>query len=144
LCTSNSVGVVHSETIPRAGRSFRLRPAILDMAPSVSLPGVLLPCGCVHGYPCDSPLFCSDGLTVARDARDEEFGLEGLERVRLEYLDAAPLELLEHVFSAIDAFSGDTRQWDNMTAAVFHYAQPSRKTRTAIPLQTGHSVDDSN
>lgn len=72
-----------------------------------------------HG---DSLLFCSDGLTEARNAGDEEFGVEGLQRVCLANLNAAPLDLLEHVFSAIQTFSRNTRQWDDMTAAVFHYA----------------------
>ena len=70
----------------------------------------------------DSLLFCSDGLTEARNVADEEFGVEGLERGCLANLNAAPLELLEHVSSAIQTFSRNTRQWDDMTAAVFHYA----------------------
>lgn len=71
-----------------------------------------------HG---DSLLFCSDGLTEARDENDEEFGVEGLQKVCAENATATPLELLEQVFSAIQAFSRGTRQWDDMTAAAFHY-----------------------
>ncbi|HTP68024.1 MAG TPA: SpoIIE family protein phosphatase [Dongiaceae bacterium] len=71
-----------------------------------------------HG---DSLLFCSDGLTEARNVAEEEFGLEGLEQVCLENLNASPLDLLQHVFSAVQEFSRNTRQWDDMTAAVFHY-----------------------
>ncbi|HVM74527.1 MAG TPA: SpoIIE family protein phosphatase [Candidatus Saccharimonadales bacterium] len=71
----------------------------------------------------DSLLFCSDGLTEARDAKEEEFGVEGLQGVCARNAKAAPLDLLEQVFSAVQAFSRETRQWDDMTAAVFHYAQ---------------------
>ena len=73
--------------------------------------------------PGDSLLFCSDGLTEAWNSHDEEFGVEGLQKVCVENAKAAPLDLLEQVFSAVQAFSRETRQWDDMTAAVFHYAQ---------------------
>lgn len=71
-----------------------------------------------HG---DSVFFCSDGLTEARDIRDEEFGVERVAEFCAEHATASPLDLLEHAFSAIQAFSRNTRQWDDMTAAVFHY-----------------------
>ena len=73
--------------------------------------------------PGDSLRFCSDGLTEARNSNDEEFGIEGLQKVCVENAEAAPLDLLEHVFWAVQAFSRETRQWDDMTAAVFYYAQ---------------------
>lgn len=72
-----------------------------------------------HG---DSLLFCSDGLTEARDARDEEFGVGRLQKICAQNSAATPLDLLEQAFSEIQRFSQDTRQWDDMTAAVFHYA----------------------
>ena len=59
-----------------------------------------------HG---DSLLFCSDGLAEARNMKDQEFGMEGLEKVCLEKVASSPLDLLEHVFSAIHGFSCDTR-----------------------------------
>ena len=72
-----------------------------------------------HG---DSLLFCSDGLTEARDAEDEEFGVERLQELCARNAGASPLDLLEQVFGGIQTFSRDMRQWDDMTAAVFHYA----------------------
>jgi len=40
--------------------------------------------------------------------------------VCMENAEASPLDLLEQVFSATQRFSRETRQWDDMTAAVFH------------------------
>ena len=72
-----------------------------------------------HG---DSLLFCSDGLTEARNIADEEFGIAGLEEICLRNIQASPLELLEQVFTALQKFSRNMRQWDDMTAAVLHYS----------------------
>ena len=72
-----------------------------------------------HG---DSLLFCSDGLTEARNVTDDEFEVEGLARVCALNANAAPLDLLEQVLGVVQTFSRNTRQWDDMTAAVFHYS----------------------
>jgi len=71
-----------------------------------------------HG---DSLLFCSDGLTEARNADEEEFGIEGLQEICRMNAGASPLALLEKVFTEIQTFSRGTRQWDDMTASVFHF-----------------------
>ncbi|HXY00153.1 MAG TPA: SpoIIE family protein phosphatase [Candidatus Limnocylindrales bacterium] len=72
--------------------------------------------------PGDSLLFCTDGLTDARNVHDGEFGLDGLQDVCKRHSGESPLDLLGHVFSAIQEFTGLCRQWDDMTAAVFHYS----------------------
>jgi len=72
--------------------------------------------------PGDSILFCTDGLTDARNVHGQEFELEGLRDVCRRHAGEAPIELLNHVFSAIQEFSKHCRQWDDMTAAVLHYA----------------------
>lgn len=72
--------------------------------------------------PGDSLLFCSDGLTEARSIRDEEFGLDGLQDVCRRHAGETPLDLLVHVFAAIQEFTAQCRQWDDMTATVFHYS----------------------
>jgi len=72
--------------------------------------------------PDDSILFCTDGLTDARNVHGQEFELEGLRDVCRRHAGEAPIELLNHVFSAIQEFSKYCGQWDDMTAAVLHYA----------------------
>lgn len=70
----------------------------------------------------DSLLFCTDGVTDARNLQDEEFGLERLQAVCQRHSGSIPLDLLGSVFYAVQEFTRDCRQWDDMTAAVFHYA----------------------
>ncbi|HKI11989.1 MAG TPA: SpoIIE family protein phosphatase [Candidatus Acidoferrum sp.] len=72
--------------------------------------------------PGDSILFCTDGLTDARNVQGQEFELEGLQEVCRRHAGEAPIELLNHVFAAIQEFSKSCGQWDDMTAAVLHYA----------------------
>jgi serine phosphatase RsbU (regulator of sigma subunit) len=69
--------------------------------------------------PGDSVLFCSDGLTEARNLHDQ-FGLAGIQDVCRRFSGDIPLDLLAHIFSAIEEFTADCRQWDDMTATVFH------------------------
>ncbi len=71
--------------------------------------------------PGDSVLFCTDGLTEARNRRGEEFELEGLQEVCKKYREASPLELLGHIFSALEEFTRECKQWDDMTATIFHF-----------------------
>jgi phosphoserine phosphatase RsbU/P len=72
--------------------------------------------------PGDSLLFCTDGLTEARNIQDREFGLEGLQEVCRLHSCEPPLDLLVHVFAALQDFTRNCRQWDDMAAAVFHYS----------------------
>lgn len=68
----------------------------------------------------DSLLFCTDGLTEARNTADLEFEVEGVQEVCRGNLEARPIELLGRVFAAIATFTTGCRQWDDMTAAAFH------------------------
>jgi len=70
----------------------------------------------------DSVLFCSDGLTEARNIHDQEFGLDGLQDVCRRFSGEVPLNLLAHLFSAIEEFTRPCRQCDDMTATIFHYS----------------------
>lgn len=72
--------------------------------------------------PGDSVLFFTDGLSDARNALDQEFGVDGILDVCSRHLGESPLDLLGHLFSAIQDFTVDCRQWDDMTAAYFHLA----------------------
>lgn len=75
--------------------------------------------------PGDSLVFCTFGLTAARNLRDEEFELDGIKDICLKHAADSPIDLLNHLFSAIQDFSRDCRQWDDMTAAVLHFAPSS-------------------
>jgi phosphoserine phosphatase RsbU/P len=72
--------------------------------------------------PGDSLLFFTDGLSDARNIDDHEFGVEGIEEVCRRYAGESPLELLNHLFSTIQDFTANCKQWDDMTAAYFHFA----------------------
>ncbi|HET6930349.1 MAG TPA: SpoIIE family protein phosphatase [Candidatus Acidoferrum sp.] len=72
--------------------------------------------------PGDSLLFFTDGLTDARNTRDQDFGIEGIQDVCRRHAGESPLDLLGHLFSAIQDFTTNCKQWDDMTAAYFHFA----------------------
>ncbi len=72
--------------------------------------------------PGDSILFFTDGLTDARNVHEEDFDLEGVKRICQKHAGGCPIELLGHIFRAIEIFSADCYQFDDMTAAVFHYS----------------------
>jgi len=73
--------------------------------------------------PGDSVIFCSDGLTEARNIHEQEFGLAGIQDVCRRFSGDAPLDLLGHIFSAIEEFTRQDRQCDDMTATIFHYSR---------------------
>ncbi|HUL33735.1 MAG TPA: SpoIIE family protein phosphatase [Candidatus Eisenbacteria bacterium] len=72
--------------------------------------------------PGDSVLFCTDGLTDARNLHEEEFGIDGIRDVCRRHAGETPLDLLGQLFRAIQKFSANCKQWDDMTAAFFHFA----------------------
>jgi sigma-B regulation protein RsbU (phosphoserine phosphatase) len=72
--------------------------------------------------PGDSLLFFTDGLTDARNLRDQDFGVEGIQEVCRRHDGESPLDLLGHLFSTIQDFTASCKQWDDMTAAYFHFA----------------------
>jgi sigma-B regulation protein RsbU (phosphoserine phosphatase) len=72
--------------------------------------------------PDDSLLFFTDGLSDARNLHDQEFGVEGIQDVCRRHAGESPLDLLNHLFSSIQDFTASCKQWDDMTAAYFHFA----------------------
>ncbi len=72
--------------------------------------------------PGDSLLFFTDGLSDARNIHEQEFGVEGIQDVCRRRAGETHLDLLRHLFSAIQDFTTDCKQWDDMTAAYFHFA----------------------
>jgi sigma-B regulation protein RsbU (phosphoserine phosphatase) len=72
--------------------------------------------------PGDSLLFFTDGLSDARNLQDQEFGVEGIQDLCRRHAGESPLDLLGHLFLAIQDFTASCKQWDDMTAAYFHFA----------------------
>jgi phosphoserine phosphatase RsbU/P len=99
---------------------------LLEVAgvPPGLLPGVAYDELSVQLEPGDSVLFCTDGVTEARNAQDVEFGTVRLQELCCSCYSNTPLVALEHIFSALEEFTGNCRQWDDMTATVFHYGVP--------------------
>lgn len=75
--------------------------------------------------PQDSILFFTDGLSDARNLQDKEFEIAGLRELCQIHAGECRIELLGHIFNALQDFTTNCRQWDDMTAAVFHY-EPAR------------------
>jgi phosphoserine phosphatase RsbU/P len=73
----------------------------------------------------DSVLFFTDGITDARNARDEEFGSKRLLALCEAHRDLSPNELLEEIFSCIGSFTKGQEQYDDMAAAVIRVS-PTR------------------
>jgi serine phosphatase RsbU (regulator of sigma subunit) len=67
-------------------------------------------------------LFYTDGLTDARNGQQAEFEAEGLQQVCGSLVGNSPREFLGHIFSTVQKFMGDCRQFDDMTAAILHYS----------------------
>jgi sigma-B regulation protein RsbU (phosphoserine phosphatase) len=72
--------------------------------------------------PGDSVLFCTDGITDAFDRDGEQFGVERLQELCRDHRHLSPTELLGKVFSAVEDFSRDREQHDDMAAALFLYS----------------------
>jgi phosphoserine phosphatase RsbU/P len=67
--------------------------------------------------PGDSLLFFTDDLSDARNIRDQDFGIKGIEEVCRRHARESPPDLLGHLFSAIQDFNTNCKQRDDMTAA---------------------------
>jgi phosphoserine phosphatase RsbU/P len=101
---------------------------LLEIAgiPPGLFPGVTYDEFSLQLQPGDSVVFCTDGLTEARNLHDHEFGTERLRDLFRFHSADTPLDLLGHTFESLEQFTSQCRQWDDMTATVFHYLSPSR------------------
>ena len=66
----------------------------------------------------------TDGVSEATDAEEEQFGNERILAALNKDPDAAPKELLQNVRAAIDEFTGDAPQFDDITMIGFTYIGP--------------------
>jgi sigma-B regulation protein RsbU (phosphoserine phosphatase) len=71
--------------------------------------------------PGDSVLFCTDGITDALNIRNEAFGISRLRTVCEGGLRIPPSELLRRIFTAVETFTEQMDQHDDIAALVFHY-----------------------
>ena len=69
----------------------------------------------------------SDGLPEANNAEGEMFGLNRALFALNEKPDAAPEDTLKAVQRAVDAFSGQTPQFDDLTMMCLVYHGPDQK-----------------
>lgn len=63
-------------------------------------------------------LLYTDGVTEARNARRQEYGLKRL-RTLIAAHDASPVSVLDAVDNAVAAFAGDLAQFDDITLLAF-------------------------
>lgn len=67
----------------------------------------------------DTVFFATDGMTEARDADDEEFGVERLERSLAAHRGHRLPELLEGIVDDVERFTGGSEQADDRTLLAF-------------------------
>lgn len=68
--------------------------------------------------PGEAVLFCTDGIPEARDKQGDDFGLERVLAVCQAHIRADGEALLDRLFAEVDAFTGEVRPHDDMTAIV--------------------------
>jgi sigma-B regulation protein RsbU (phosphoserine phosphatase) len=73
--------------------------------------------------PGDTMLFCTDGITDAKDRDGEFFSIERLMAICETVDPAKPGEILGRLFAALQKFSCGSPQHDDMAAALFHYSE---------------------
>lgn len=72
----------------------------------------------VELQPGEAVLFCTDGILEARNAQEDDFGLERMLAVCAGNAEAGADTLLDKLFAEVDAFTGDGPAHDDMTAIV--------------------------
>jgi len=79
---------------------------------------------------------CSSLRTAwaTRNVHDEESGLEGIQELCARHVGESPPNLLGHLFSASQRFTANCKQWNDMTAAYFHFAGGYRGCRHSSEL----------
>lgn len=71
--------------------------------------------------PGDTLVLFSDGVTEARNAKDEEFGEERVIACATAHRAGRPVQILDALLSAVREFCGSTPQGDDITAVVTRY-----------------------
>ena len=69
----------------------------------------------------DSVIFYTDGVTEAVNSEDEEFGMDRLYEVAAANVGADAEKLNRAVFDAVNGFTGDAPQFDDITCLTLHH-----------------------
>ena len=74
----------------------------------------------------------TDGVPEATNAHQELFSTDRMLAALNEHREATPMEALENVRKAVDAFVQDAEQFDDLTMMCMEYKGPQSKGRDAI------------
>ena len=74
--------------------------------------------------PGDKLFVYTDGLPEAMNCSDEMFGVKRMVTVLNTYADSTPEEIIKGVRSAVDAFTGNAEQFDDLTMLCLEYRGP--------------------
>ena len=85
-------------------------------------------------HPGDRLFVYTDGVPEAMDANNELFGTDRMLTALNADPEAAPVQLLRNVRTAIDAFVGDVPQFDDITMLGFHYIGTGEKPVDELTL----------
>jgi len=77
--------------------------------------------GTLQLAPGDLVIICSDGVTEARNAADDEYGAERLTNVLVNRHGAHPEHVLDAMLTSVNEFVGFAPQADDITALVLRY-----------------------
>jgi sigma-B regulation protein RsbU (phosphoserine phosphatase) len=109
------------------------QPIVLQKGGSRHLPSTSLPLGVAaeSNFPTssveleegDSLILYTDGISEARNSRDEQYGAAGLERVVRADHRASPAQLAAACLAGVRAFQGDAPQSDDLTLMVVRRSQ---------------------
>lgn len=75
--------------------------------------------------PGDSVIFLSDGLIDAMDGDGEILGIENVSELLAKCREKSPQQILQTLFSYVEAYSNGQAQQDDRTAAVLRYSASS-------------------
>jgi len=74
----------------------------------------------------DKIIFYTDGITEARNKKEEQFGIKRLKEIIISRKDAKPLQLNTSIFRAVRKFIGRKIQKDDMTLITVEILPPPR------------------
>ncbi len=71
--------------------------------------------------PADTLVLFTDGIVEARDARENEFGVERLQEVAARHHGAPPQALADAIVTSLERFTGRSNHEDDITVMIIRY-----------------------